>query len=190
MKTTVDAGLAAGNNVHQLLTFGAITRLGTPNPGRKQLSLVGSAVPEQGRPGVHYAYGFTREVQRPTTYRTTGLDVVDAAEFTRAYFALASEMAFAAVDCAQSYTFMTSPSWGRLGLYEPFEGDIAALTSEKSRADFESFIAQARKNDDRAQRNVDLIRADGTVGAFRVRAARVDATVDVSRYLILSIAAL
>lgn len=189
VKTTVDAGLAAGNNVHQLLTFGAITRLGTPNPGKKQLSLVGSAVPVEGRPGVHYAYGFTREVQQPSIYRTTGLDAIDPADFTRAYFALASETAFAAVDCAQSYTFMTSPSWGRLGFHEPFEGDIAALASEDNRAEFETFIQQARGNDDASERDVDLLRADGTTGLFRVRAARVDSASETSRYLIFSIGA-
>lgn len=189
VKTTVDAGLAAGNNVHQLLTFGAITRLGTPNPGKKQLSLVGSAVPVEGHPGVHYAYGFTREVQQPSTYRTTGLDTVDPTDFTRAYFALASETAFAAVDCAQSYTFMTSPSWGRLGFHKPFEGDIAALATEEDRAEFETFIQQARRNDDGTERDVDLLRADGTTGLFRVRAARVDSASELSRYLILSIAA-
>ncbi|GAA4266613.1 hypothetical protein [Frondihabitans peucedani] len=190
VKTTVDAGLAAGNNVHQLLTFGAITRLGTPNPGKKQLSLVGSAVPIEGRPGVHFAYGFTREVQRPSTYRTTGLDVVDPTEFTRAYFALASETAFAAVDCAQSYTFMTSPSWGLLGFYEPFEGDIAALATEKGRLEFETFIEQARQSDGETQLDVKLLRADGTTDWFRVRAARVDKAGDSSRYLILSIGAI
>ncbi|WIB66840.1 hypothetical protein DEI93_12865 [Curtobacterium sp. MCBD17_035] len=188
VKTTVDAGLAAANGVHQLLTFGAVTRPDTPNPGRKQLALVGTSTVLPDRPGVFYAYGFTREVPKPSTYRTTGLDIVDAAEFARAYFALAGDVAYAAVDCLQSSTFMTSPSWGRLGLHEPFEGDIASLALAEDRPAFEEFVAAARRSvdHDAATHDVRLVRDDGSPARFRVRAARVDRTAAASRYLLLS----
>jgi hypothetical protein len=187
VKPTVDAGIAAGNNIHQLLSFGAITRLGTPNPGRKQLALTGSAMPHPRVKDALLAYGFTREVPRPVDYRTTGLQVVEAAEFTRAYFALASDSAFAAVDCVQSYTFMTSPSWGRLGFHVPFEGDIAALAVEDQRADFEQFLNASRRGEAEDAHDVELLTADGQSHPFRVRTARVDLDAAISRYLVLSI---
>jgi hypothetical protein len=186
VKTTVDAGLFAGNNVHQLLTFGAITRLGSPNPGRKQLALVGTAMPVEGRPGVHFAYGFTREVKRPAAYRTTGLDVVDPADFTRAYFELLPEAAVAAVDCVQSYTFMTSPGWAGAGFYDPFEGDIAALATPDDRGGFEQFIARSRSAESAETTVVSLLHADGTAALYSVHASRVDHGVSESRYLLLS----
>lgn len=192
VKTTVDAGLTAANGVHQLLTFGAVTRPDTANPGRKQLALVGTSTAVDDRPGVFYAYGFTREVTAPSTYRTTGLDIVDTAEFARAYFALAGDVAYAAVDCVQSSTFMTSPSWARLGLHDAFDGDVASLAVREERPAFETFLATARGSTDHeaGTHDVRLVRVDGAPAPFRVRAARVDTTVEASRYLVLSFEAL
>ncbi|AMM22596.1 hypothetical protein AX769_20850 (plasmid) [Frondihabitans sp. PAMC 28766] len=189
VKTVVDAGLSAANGIHQLLSFGAITRLGTDNPGRKQLALTGTSVPVPGSPGVFHAYGFTREVPSPTRVITSGLNVVNVADFTRAYFELASETAFVAIDCIQSYVFMTSPSWARLGFHPDFEGDLATLSPTTERPNAEAVILAARQGDPASFDPLITTlktRADD-FKAVRIRFSRVDRDVTPSRYLIAAV---
>lgn len=181
VKATVDAGLFAGNNVHQLLTFGAVTPRGT----RKQLALTGTAMPLEDMPGVHFAYGFTREVAAPSTYKTTGLEEVETGDFARAYLELARDTAFAAIDCEQTYTFMTSPSWRNLGLLSPFDGDVRTLATPDDHVRFERFVDDARSGEPDDQ-NFALHVEGGRVDTFRVAAARVDRDSARARYLLLS----
>lgn len=191
VKTVVDAGLAAANGIHQMLTFGAITRLGTENPGRKQLALTGTSEAVEGSPGVIRAYGFTREVPEPTRVITSGLDVVNVADFTRAYFELASETAFVAIDCVQSYVFMTSPSWETLGFHPDFEGDLATLSTADERNRVEETIATARRPDQATPPvlTTSLKTRTGIYKKVRIRFSRVDREASVSRYLIAAVEA-
>jgi hypothetical protein len=181
VKATVDAALFAGNSLHQLLTFGAVTPRGT----RKQLALTGTATPIEDQPGVHFAYGFTREVAAPSTYKTSGIEAVDTGDFARAYLELARETAFAAFDCEQTYTFMTSPSWSRVGLPSPFDGDIRTLAVGDDRTRLQTFVDDARSAEHDDQ-EFSLRLGDGGTGHFRVAAARVDRDGPRARYLLLS----
>lgn len=185
----VNKGLAACNNLALVLSMGAITRPGTAKPGRKQLELIGTAMPHPAHAGVRFAYGFTREVPRPGRSRPAGYDTIPTSEVIRAYFEIASKLALAAVDCQIGVTFQRSPGWTALGLHPDFDGDFTTLLPESERLALLTYLQGARASDVAGglpHRTAVRI-LDGQDLAVDITAVRIDRDAEVSRYLLLAL---
>lgn len=185
----VNKGLTACNNRALVLSMGAITRPGSSNPGRKQLELIGTAMPHPDHAGVRFAYGFTREVPRSGRSLPAGYETIPTSEVIRAYFEVASKLALAAVDCQIGVTFQRSPGWSAFGLHPEFDGDFAALVPEDERQELLAYFDRARASDaaGRQPHHAAVRLLDGTDRSVSITAVRVDRDAEISRYLLLAL---
>lgn len=185
----VNKGLDACNNMFLVLSMGAITRPGTAKPGRKQLELIGTAMPHPEHAGVRFAYGFTREVSRAGRSLPAGYDTIPTSEVIRAYFEVASKLALAATDCQIGVTFQRSPGWTALGLHPEFDGDFTTLVPEAERRALLTYLQAARASDEAGGRphRTSVRILDGQDLEVDITAVRVDRDAEVSRYLLLAL---
>lgn len=184
----VKNGLKAAHRKPLRISFGAITGIGTPNPGLKQLTLLGTAMLVDADTGERFAYGFTRANPNPPADQATAMQTMDASQFARAYIELNTNLAFAALDCEQDTVFMTSPSWAEHGLHEPFEGPVTALTDRDDRTALDEYLHAIRNGSSANPVTVALTTEAGTPRRFTIRAARVDPETPAS-YLLLALEA-
>jgi hypothetical protein len=119
MKLTIDSGIKDSNGKRYFVHYRIITRMGTDNPGIKNLEVSSSCNPDPVLP-VRRLRAITREVPQLIPAINPGFG--DTGGLMRAIFELSTDVVLAAVDVRRWQTFMTSRSWEQFGLQYPQYG--------------------------------------------------------------------
>lgn len=116
MKLTIDSGIKDSNGKRYFVHYRIITRLGSANPGIKNLEVSSSCNPDPELP-VRRLRAITREV--PALIPAINPEFGDTGGLMRAIFELSTDVVLAAVDVRRWQTFMTSSSWETFGIQSP-----------------------------------------------------------------------
>lgn len=119
MKLTIDSGIKDSNGKRYFVHYRIITRMGTDNPGFKNLE-VSSSVNHDPLLPMRRLCAITREV--PELIPAINPEFGDTGGLMRAIFELSTDVVLAAVDVRRWQTFMTSASWEAFGIQSPKYG--------------------------------------------------------------------
>jgi hypothetical protein len=119
MKLTIDSGIKDSNGKRYFVHYRIITRMGTDNPGVKNLEVSSSCNPDPVLP-MRRLRAITREV--PELIPAINPEFGDTGGLMRAIFELSTDVVLAAVDIRRWQTFMTSSSWNAYGIQTPQYG--------------------------------------------------------------------
>lgn len=164
MKLTIDAGIKDSNGKRYFVHYRIITRMGTDNPGVKNLEVSSSCNPDPDLP-VRRLRAITREV--PQLIPAINPEFGDTGGLVRALFELATETVIAAVDVRRWQTFMTSPSWETYELQTPQFGYLPHVVHPD---DFTSF-REALQSDGLAPVPVRFLHRDGEYRPYDITAS-------------------
>jgi hypothetical protein len=189
IKLMIDSGIAVNNRQRHQLSYEIIYQYGSPNPGKKQVSMSARAYDDPDFPEAVMLRGFSREVASPTKLLTPGLTPVATGLIPGALFALVEDRAFAAIDLVQEITFQTSSTWSQIGLQPSFEGNIAALAHPDDKFAMEGHLKGAAQGrvDPAQSLPVRLRAVSDTWLELDLTVARIDVAEDESRYLMTSL---
>lgn len=116
MKLTIDSGIKDSNGKRYFVHYRIITRLGSDNPGIKNVEVSSSCNPDPVLP-MRRLRGITREV--PELIPAINPEFGDTGRLIRAIFELSTGVVLVAVDVRRWQIFMTSSSWNAYGIQTP-----------------------------------------------------------------------
>jgi hypothetical protein len=164
MKLTIDSGIKDSNGKRYFVHYRIITRMGTDNPGVKNLEVSSSCNPDPALP-LRRLRGITREV--PELIPAINPEFGDTGGLMRAIFELSTDVVLAAVDIRRWQTFMTSKSWDSHGIQLPQYGYLPHVIHPD---DFMLF-QEAAQSDDIAPVSVRFLHNDGEYRGYEVSAS-------------------
>lgn len=186
----VNKGLAACNNRALVLPMGAVVRPDSAHPSRKQLELIGTAMPHPRLRGVRLAYGFTREVPKRTASQPAGYSTMSAADLLVPYFEAATELCLVTIDLQINVMIQRSPGWRALGMDPAFDDNVVLLAPVRMHEEFRSYLQSSRSHaGDLPAFTTSLRTVSGDDVDVRIQSYRIDRENFVSRYLLLKVTA-